>query len=830
MSPCPRPPDDPALPHLDAALDPTALADAIARGWAPARTGAAAVVDVAPAWVRYKPGTSLIVRAVLRYRGAAGGDGDGDGGGVHSTWATVTLYGDGRDAVVSRPGGRLDRLDERAAELHGAPAARTAHLADLRAVLQLSPVDRKLPGLVEATAPGAMARLLGGAVGGAVGGGAVEVVRHVPERKAVLRIDGGPDGGAAYAKLHARRDAARLGKLQRDLAARGLPVGRLLAVDAARGMTVVAAVPGRTLREQRDAGGAALAAGTAAAMAAFARLHALPATCRVATDLARRSAGDEAAAVRGAAAYLDGLAPATRGRAGRLAARIAAAIEAGPWRSRIVHGDAYDKQVLVGADGVRLIDFDDAAIGEPALDYGTFVAHHAAWAAAAAAGADGADRAQAARAAATADAVRAVVAAHVAAVDPTAGRQLALFEAAALLRLAVHPFRRLDPRWPAALEATVAAAEARLAEHGRTTHGAGAAPPLDPALPTLPLAVDPGHIAAGLRQLGHGGATVTAARVVRHKPGRRCLVRYDVAVGDGEVAGVGSPVGPPVATTPLYGKVFASARGPRVHDNLTRLDAALALQGVGGPRLPAPVGYLDEARVVLLGPVPGVPVTARLCAGDGALAERIGAALAALHAAPAALARRHGPADELAPLEARVARLAAADGRLGRRAAAALDRLAALAPAAAAWRCQPVHRDLHPEQVLVGDDGGIGFVDLDDAALSEPALDVGNFVAHLIWLGCRAPSGAARLRAAAAAFTRAHGSRDRRRDPAVLRWCEAVALLRLADVHLAAGGVPLAAALVTACTARLGLSGEAAMAEQDRGVGRRRGHEPAWCP
>jgi|GEM_PF-497845 len=830
---------DPALPCLPAVFDGDALAEAIAGGWAPALAGNVVVEGFTPSWVRYKPGASCIVRGELRYRfgggrgiGEAADCGDADG----TTWATVTLYADGRATTVARPGGRLSRLAERAHELHGGRADRFAHLASIGAVLQLAPVDRKVPWLVEALAPGVMARALGQDPATA-GDLAIELVRHVPERKGVLRIVRSPGSGdAAYAKIHTRRDAARLGNLQRALQARNLPVGALLAVDAARHMTVVRAVPGRTLRALRDTDGAGeIPTWTAAAVAAVGRLHGLPATCRVASMLPRRSADDEAGAVRAAGAYIDALLPSSSPIAGRLAERIATAIAVSPWRARIVHGDWYDRQVLVGDDGVFLIDFDDAAIGEPAFDHGTFVAHYGAWAAEATVATGAAEHGAARRAQATTDAVRDIVRTLVGATDPTAVRLLPLFEAAALLRLAIHPFRRLDPLWPASVAAIVAAAEARFAEHGRRSYAATSPPadagsgpssrkvPSDPTLPTLSLAADAAHITTALRALGQVTAHVTDARVVRHKPGRRCLVRYDVAglereapvaggahvgrrapaIGAADTGGAAAaPSKPPIV---LFGKLFASARGPRVLAVHTHLHAA---QRADGPRLPEPLGYLDDSGVVLLGAVPGVPVTARLRAGDVALAARIGAALGALHASPAPLERRHDPDDELAPLAARVARLQAADERVGRRAQAALAQLEAAAPRARDWRHQPVHRDLHPEQVLVAPDGRIGFVDLDDAALSEPALDVGNFVAHLVWLGCTTATAAARLRDTALAFRRAHATVDARMDAAVVRWCEAAALLRLADVHLAAGGVPLAAALVTACGARLGAGAE----------------------
>ena len=55
----------------------------------------------------------------------------------------------------------------------------------------------------------------------------------------------------------------------------------------------------------------------------------------------------------------------------------------------------------------------------------------------------------------------------------------------------------------------------------------------DPALPTIGLALDPARAQRKLRHLvrltGPGGvARLRAIRVTRHKPGRRCVIEYDV--------------------------------------------------------------------------------------------------------------------------------------------------------------------------------------------------------------------------------------------------------------------------------------------------------------
>ncbi|MGH2713875.1 MAG: phosphotransferase, partial [Thermoleophilaceae bacterium] len=98
------------------------------------------------------------------------------------------------------------------------------------------------------------------------------------------------------------------------------------------------------------------------------------------------------------------------------------------------------------------------------------------------------------------------------------------------------------------------------------------------------------------------------------------------------------------------------------------------------------------------------------------------------------------------------------------------------------WRWLPSHRDFYPQHVLV-DRGRIGFLDLDDAAASEPALDLANFLAHLRLERLRTPDAERALRACARSFLRAYRGRDPELDPALVRFLEGTTLLRLAHIH-----------------------------------------------
>src|SRR5262249_673068 len=142
------------------------------------------------------------------------------------------------------------------------------------------------------------------------------------------------------------------------------------------------------------------------------------------------------------------------------------------------------------------------------------------------------------------------------------------------------------------------------------------------------------------------------------------------------------------------------------------------------------------------------------------LARTIAEALHGLHASGAALERTHGLREELAILDARLGglpRTLLARAREHRdAAAAALDRLR--------WRERPIHRDFYDAHIVIDEAGRLGLLDLDDAALSEPAVDVANFLAHLRLLALEQPCSSRAVEAVAVAFAARYSSLDRGLD------------------------------------------------------------------
>lgn len=258
----------------------------------------------------------------------------------------------------------------------------------------------------------------------------------------------------------------------------------------------------------------------------------------------------------------------------------------------------------------------------------------------------------------------------------------------------------------------------------------------DPLLPQLAHALDPLRAGAALARdcpaLAHQ-PPLGSIRVVRHRPGRRCLVRYGFADGTPAVLGKASAKG-------VHNRSLAAQ---------TRLHAAgFTTAAADCIAVPEPLGAVPSLGLWLQREVAGRPLQAML-GEPAALAacERTALALAKLHRVPAGRAPAWTMADELAVLDDRLRRLAIVRPDLAARAARLLDlcrRAASRVPLAPACG---IHRDFYPEQVLV-DGASLHLVDLDLWSRGDPALDAGNFVAHLIEAAIRAtgdPGGYDRL-------------------------------------------------------------------------------------
>src|SRR6266511_2429986 len=266
----------------------------------------------------------------------------------------------------------------------------------------------------------------------------------------------------------------------------------------------------------------------------------------------------------------------------------------------------------------------------------------------------------------------------------------------------------------------------------------------DRELPTLALALDPEKVRPafkrGLPRLAgeHGVVKVKSITVLRHKPGRRCLIEYDVRVELPEGQRTKEKV---------IGKIRARRFGNESYRLLDAIwNAGFDATSSDGSSVPEPLGVIPEFRIWLQRKVDGTEATLRLLEpGGGALASRTAEAIHKLHTAGVPAERSHTMADEVRILHEHLPLVTETKPGLRRRIErllAACDRLGAAVPPP---RPCGIHRDFYPAQVVVQGDR-LFLLDFDLYCQGDPALDVGNFLGHVIELGLRIHGSADALR------------------------------------------------------------------------------------
>jgi hypothetical protein len=257
----------------------------------------------------------------------------------------------------------------------------------------------------------------------------------------------------------------------------------------------------------------------------------------------------------------------------------------------------------------------------------------------------------------------------------------------------------------------------------------------DRELPTVVLALDPGEVRAefkrGLPRLAgkQGKVKVKSITVTRHKPGRRCVIEYDVRVERPDE---------PRREDKLIGKIRARRYGNEGYRMLESVwNAGFQAESSDGISVPEPIGVLPRFKMWLQRKIVGIEATTSLLQSDGTLlARRLAEAIHKLHTAGVPSERSHTMADELRILHEHLPRVAEGKPALNQRIArllGACDRLGAALPPS---RTCGIHRDFYPAQVLVNNDR-LYLLDFDLYCQGDPALDVGNFLGHLVELSLR---------------------------------------------------------------------------------------------
>ena len=177
--------------------------------------------------------------------------------------------------------------------------------------------------------------------------------------------------------------------------------------------------------------------------------------------LAQASREGAAMSVLAAANAAAWLCPDLAQRLRRLAPRVAAELLAQPALQRPIHGDFSADQVLVAAHGIGIIDYDQTRVGDPAADFGTFIAQL--------------ERNEicgalpAGRAGEIAEALSDGYCRQAQCAQPS---KTDLYVAAGLLRLAPHGFRNRLADWPTHIENVLQRAERFFRAYSRRARAA----------------------------------------------------------------------------------------------------------------------------------------------------------------------------------------------------------------------------------------------------------------------------------------------------------------------------------------------------------------------
>ncbi|HEX6149265.1 phosphotransferase family protein [Nocardioides sp.] len=560
--------------------------------------------------------------------------------------------------------------------------------------------DARLPGLARAADPLVVGTLLTGMLGERLSSCRVEPVRFRSGSRCVLRYEATTRTGTTtlYAKVFRPERFDQTASLGRDLAgssrdhalvpelAATWPELQVLVGEAVPGLpaSVVLGDPG--VPAQARVG---LARRLGALLARFHAIADVPAP--------RWTAEDQVASLADAMAAVHHVDP-------ELAARLLSCLEVlgasvpAPGRQVLSHGSFRASQVVLTPEGdLVALDTDRLSRSDRARDLGAVLAHLT-W--------QGIRQSQE-RVAVRAD-ERAMLSGYqgrAGMVDPQA---LLWWRAAGLLQVAVRRYRRLEvTAWPAV---------PRLADAVEELLAAGRARRATDVLDCTEMTREIRHAMAPGRD-DTRTLHVRSAQLLTDNPGRRRVVRYDL---DGlDDAG----------RVPVIGKVFTELERARLlHEHLRVLSTGPFR---AGPRhVPTPLALLPRQRMVLYRAAEGTPLDhiadpAHAVAGVRAAAQW----LALLHGSSVRLPRRLSLAQEQQSSQQWAALISGALPTAARPARALAARWASAVTEADQVEEAPIHKDFHAGHVLIGRD--VCVVDLDEARLGDPALDVAHFCAYL---------------------------------------------------------------------------------------------------
>jgi thiamine kinase-like enzyme len=244
---------------------------------------------------------------------------------------------------------------------------------------------------------------------------------------------------------------------------------------------------------------------------------------------------------------------------------------------------------------------------------------------------------------------------------------------------------------------------------------------VDLKMPFLSAAIDPAQVKEYLTKYLSIAQNTQIAKIefIRHKPGRRCLIEYELVNDDGE-------------RIILIGKI--RAKGTDFHSY--ELQKYLWKSGfiddsVDGISVPEPMGVIPEWQMWLQRKVEGVTFTQLLTSNNSVLlGKRIAEAAHKLHTTNIPPRRSHTMNDELRILHERIPLVIQKYPQWQERLERILAECDYFGNHTLELKYCGIHRDFYPDQVIVNNER-LYLIDLDLYCQGNPALDIGNFIAHI---------------------------------------------------------------------------------------------------
>lgn len=232
----------------------------------------------------------------------------------------------------------------------------------------------------------------------------------------------------------------------------------------------------------------------------------------------------------------------------------------------------------------------------------------------------------------------------------------------------------------------------------------------------------------------YGRITKCRTEILGHRLGKRCVVRYRYKTLEGKPGSV-------------IGKIYKS---PELGRNVYLLMKGLWTNGFAKDAedqifIPKPLGYVHDLQLIIMEDVSGASLRDLGNVPIDRVIQAAGRALAKLHRTSLRPSKEHSVDDEIEILKHNVKMTSLIYPELESVLTMALGKTLEALDGCRNFNPTLVHRDFHERQVLFHKGRSI-LLDFDTLCTSDPALDVGNYLAHLDLLEMQGIGTSKRLR------------------------------------------------------------------------------------